>query len=1413
MDDRAGQLSPNRPGDLFAQLVANQNHRTNHDPASAYTPEASAADLESFTEPGGGLDDDIVQVEGDGAGTILGEGTLNNTDHVNGYGADGADVGGTSRTEEQNSLNLSDGDDAELLQMLGPLLNPGGCSASEPESSMLDANGVDQRTEEWSNHGGSSAWDGDDCADLSWLSSGTRGGTELQGPGGVPITNPLGGSWMGGRGDIAGSGSRPAPKVGEAYDKNGSPNTVPCGGMMVSYAPDGIQPEPQNFGSTLPLNPAPTSRWGGERDIGGLDCLGGSGGGDYQPMRYSSVREDSTLSPPMLQILSEVSKPHTGSHSSSWCNSQSPREGFQNGRAFGAVPASSFLNVSRAHSGSDSGVVDLTDAEDDDLQVIETVEAPGCLKRKACPRQKVGRDPKRLNTNQDAIPSYHPSPSRQPPFQPPYFSSMQPSLGPRNTDGFPAYSGNPSNTSIPNVQIFSQIPGRCFQQASMQSYPPSFSTPPRTIHSFAQKAIKDEVVYIDDDSPERPSSDCIDLTEIDSDEEAEMQKVAKREREENETVCYGQIQSFVDLDREKYRDAAASAGREMQVWLVPELGNLKAETGAALSPLQQRFRIQYSATIPKAQTNVYSAPISIMMYGPRSAAMAIGNHLRAAKIGLGPITKQVGVKYYNPHLMGSQPGVCRVGAGGWSSSVCAQDVAVVDEVKSHIEAVYDSIRSAEDLEEAEPDSRLISKLYKHQRQALHFMMEREALVNYNDPTAGGTLWRKDGRGSYTNVITTETVWDPPAQCRGGILADDMGLGKTLELISLVLKSQPPGPVHPPPPPRPPPATPPDPYHFLPGRQPKQPRIPPLPSADTPGGTIPSRATLIVCPLSTVGNWEDQIVSHVGEGKLQVYVYHGGGREKDAKTLAKYDVVITTYNLLSLEYGKDQKARESQRNPDLCTSVLQQVYWFRIVLDEAHIIKEPSTAQAKAACALKAERRWCLTLIKFLGLTPFHDKHTFNHYILKPIKQNAPAGVERLQILMKLLTLRRTKHQTLGGKPILDLPKRSDRRVFLTLSERERTIYDQARAVAKDVFLKMKQQGIVFKNYVHLLELILRLRQLATHTQLVKDFDKQIQNLAHHISDKQDDDMPPLTQARAAHLYSLLKDAGDDQCCMCNSVLEGGEKIPVVSRCGHPFCNDCVGKAFRREQSLACPMCQGTLGKRDLMEIRDGDAMQDMDQARTAGATNDGGVPSTKVDWLLRDLLEVQQETLEKGGPLVKSVVFSQWTSMLDLLEAPLNRAGIANVRLDGKMTRLDRQSSMHKFKADPNVLVMLVSLKAGGVGLNLTMASRVYILEPYWNPAVEQQAIDRIHRLGQTRPVTAIRLIVQNTVEQNIVAMQEKKTAIAKQAFRESHSSIDGADEEWEDHRKGKGKKARMSLTEKEALKRARVADLGAMFL
>ena len=134
----------------------------------------------------------------------------------------------------------------------------------------------------------------------------------------------------------------------------------------------------------------------------------------------------------------------------------------------------------------------------------------------------------------------------------------------------------------------------------------------------------------------------------------------------------------------------------------------------------------------------------------------------------------------------------------------------------------------------------------------------------------------------------------------------------------------------------------------------------------------------------------------------------------------------------------------------------------------------------------------------------------------------------------------------------------------------------------------------------------------------------------------------------------------------------------------------------------------------------------------------------------------------------KALVFSQWTSLLDLIEPHLEAAGLSFVRLDGSVPQAARAGIVAEFQAASGPPVMLASLKAGGTGLNLTAADHVFLVDPWWNPAVEDQAADRAHRIGQDKPVFVYRLVARDTVEERILALQSTKRALADAALGEA---------------------------------------------
>jgi superfamily II DNA or RNA helicase len=219
-----------------------------------------------------------------------------------------------------------------------------------------------------------------------------------------------------------------------------------------------------------------------------------------------------------------------------------------------------------------------------------------------------------------------------------------------------------------------------------------------------------------------------------------------------------------------------------------------------------------------------------------------------------------------------------------------------------------------------------------------------------------------------------------------------------------------------------------------------------------------------------------------------------------------------------------------------------------------------------------------------------------------------------------------------------------------------------------------------------------------------------------------------------------------------------------------------------------PRCEATL-KIDLNERERGiyDAVRAATQSDLVAAVGASGTGKLDVMKALEALLRLRQAACHPGllpgqtaatsskvealvDALVnaaedghKALVFSQWTSLLDLIEPALEQIGIAFARLDGS-TR-DRAAVVEAFQGEGGPPVMLISLKAGGTGLNLTAADHVFLCDPWWNPAVEDQAADRAHRIGQERPVMIYRMVATDTVEERILDLQQRKRAIGEAAL------------------------------------------------
>ena len=450
---------------------------------------------------------------------------------------------------------------------------------------------------------------------------------------------------------------------------------------------------------------------------------------------------------------------------------------------------------------------------------------------------------------------------------------------------------------------------------------------------------------------------------------------------------------------------------------------------------------------------------------------------------------------------------------------------------------------------------------------------------------------------------------------GGCLADDMGLGKTVQLIALLQHE----------------------------RQRAQGRV--------------VGPTLLVCPMSVVGNWNREL--HRFAPELVVHVHHGLERptgEKFVETALSSDIIVTTYALVVRD--KDS---------------LERVHWRRVVLDEAQHIKNPPTKQTASIRSLRTSHRIALTgtpvenrlselwsILEFCTPGYLGTQGDFRKRFASPIERHKDRRqADRLKNLVRPFVLRRLKTDP---TVISDLPPLVETRQNVPLTAEQAQLYD---SVVNDMLNRvdnaegMKRRGLV-------LSALVKLKQVCNHP---------------------------------AH---FLRQGSDDEDSQPMPILKPGEKLSARS-----------GKAMR--------------------------------------------------------LMEMVEELIAAGD---RALIFTQYRQMGHLLVAMLRQElDTEALFLHGGTPQAKREMLIERFQSnDPSCPIFVLSLKAGGVGLNLTAANHVFHFDRWWNPAVENQATDRAFRIGQHRTVNVHKMISEGTLEERIDQMIEQKTELAQQIIGSGES-------------------------------------------
>ncbi|RMJ26203.1 hypothetical protein PHISP_02946 [Aspergillus sp. HF37] len=741
--------------------------------------------------------------------------------------------------------------------------------------------------------------------------------------------------------------------------------------------------------------------------------------------------------------------------------------------------------------------------------------------------------------------------------------------------------------------------------------------------------------------------------------------------------------------------------------------------------------------------------------------------------------------------------------------------------------------------EAEPPSTFTMSLRTYQKQALHWMLAKEKDNKMGRERSMHPLWEEyewptkdvDDQALpkvhgldnfYVNPYSGELRLDFPTQeqhCLGGILADEMGLGKTIEMLSLVHA-----------------------HRYEPGD--KTMNDPDSANGITkpPGapGTNPAPyTTLVVAPTSLLAQWESEALKASQPGTMRVLTYYGADRSNNtglrgvcsASNPSAPNVIVTSYGVVLSDFYFASQSEFAHIG-------LFSVDFFRVILDEAHLIKNRRSKSARACYELKATHRWVLTgtpivnrledlfsLVRFLKVEPWNNFSFWKTFITVPFgSKDYVRALSVVQTVLEPLVLRRTKTMKMpDGEPLVPLPHRTIAIEEVDLTEQEREIYDHIFTRAKRAFNDNVEAGTLMKSFSTLFAQVLRLRQCCCHPVLTRkkaivadeedaaaaaddsnglkddmDLQELIDRFTTTTEKAESDESRDSSSKFTAHALRQIQTESSGECPICS---EEPMIDPAVTACWHSACKKCLEDFIRHQTDKGLPprcfSCRAPINSKDIFEVirhqspnsapESGDIYSNTPPCssqlpprislRRINPLSPSALTSAKIHALVNHITRVPAGT--------KSVVFSQFTSFLDLIAPQLTREGITHLRLDGSMQQKTRAEVLAQFnktdifdideetlessqppkpasaQASSSPRVLLISLRAGGVGLNLTAASNVFMMDPWWSFATEAQAIDRVHRMGQLRDVSVTRFVVRDSIEGRMLRVQERKMNIA----------------------------------------------------
>ncbi|KAI1152408.1 SNF2 family N-terminal domain-containing protein [Nemania diffusa] len=580
------------------------------------------------------------------------------------------------------------------------------------------------------------------------------------------------------------------------------------------------------------------------------------------------------------------------------------------------------------------------------------------------------------------------------------------------------------------------------------------------------------------------------------------------------------------------------------------------------------------------------------------------------------------------------------------------------------------------------------------------------------------------------MLRREFCQDGP---RGGILGDEMGMGKTLQALACIVSNR--------------------------------------PTSEDLKTWRP--LTLIVAPATSLKQWEGEIRKHAEEKYIGGVFQYRDIKKLPPEVVEGFNgIILASYHEVSRQFPSKKlrtqvqnfcgNAKAWKKKWDSNLGVLFKVPFWRVILDEAHSIKNRESQMSISCQSLIGRNRWGMSgtpitnsldelypYLKFLKTNWVGDLRDF-HYLYANSGDDQSAG--RLDAIMSILMLRRTMADTFMGRPLYEIPMChiSVRRVRLTTEER---------------CIRLQDLPIY-------LVFLLRLRQGAAHPFLLEPVLKKTLKPGDLFDIK----------SRLRELIIAQKSKETNVCRICyEEPLDG-----CVAQCEHLFCKDCLDDHIRSERREGrviprCPECDKSLTEYESFEESDSEYSDIEDSISRDSfkqhpklkrsqskfllqcdqAYPQPVVPSSKTVAVKQAILRWQSE-----APDDKIIVFMEFKLTGAILGRMLEAEGIHFLYFFGDMTTVAKQNAIRGFHERKDIKVMVASFRCGSVALNLTCANRVILVDLWWNYAIEMQAFSRVFRIGQTKETHFLRIIAQNTIDNRLEAVQERKLKNINRALK-----------------------------------------------